>query len=127
MSNIQKIYALLQEKREHLLKKVKMQMRPHIPKDITSNELDIASSETSQNLCLMTQDRERSLLQQIEYALSRIKNKTYHLCLNCHDTIDMARLLAHPTTTLCIACKETQERKEKEFSNNSKYPLPRSA
>jgi RNA polymerase-binding protein DksA len=53
----------------------------------------------------------REILGQTERALSRIDDGTYGLCENCGKPIGKARLQAFPRATLCMACKEREERR----------------
>jgi len=56
------------------------------------------------------------LLKKIDDALSRIDNKTFGVCEECGEEIGVNRLKVRPVATLCIACKEEQEKKEKMMS-----------
>ena len=51
------------------------------------------------------------LLDQGERALGRIEAGTYGVCESCGQPIGKARLLAFPRATLCVACKQRQERR----------------
>lgn|SRR5690606_2247311 len=53
----------------------------------------------------------RDLLKQTENALLRIKDGTYGTCEGCGQPIGKARLLAYPRATLCVACKQKEERR----------------
>ena len=53
----------------------------------------------------------RDLLDQGERALGRIDAGTYGVCESCGKPIGKARLLAFPRATLCVACKQRQERR----------------
>ncbi|NEE03106.1 TraR/DksA family transcriptional regulator [Phytoactinopolyspora halotolerans] len=53
----------------------------------------------------------REMLNQTERALSRINDGTYGVCESCGNPIGKARLLAFPRATLCVACKQRQERR----------------
>jgi DnaK suppressor protein len=53
----------------------------------------------------------RELLEQTEHALARIEAGTYGVCESCGKPIGKARLLAFPRATLCVACKQRQERR----------------
>ena len=46
----------------------------------------------------------------IEAALNRVADGSYGRCIDCHDEIDLARLMAYPTCTRCQACQRIQER-----------------
>ena len=63
-----------------------------------------------------TRDRERKLIRKIEEALKRIEDGSYGFCLETGEPIGVKRLEARPETTLCIRCKEDQERMEKDYS-----------
>ena len=49
-------------------------------------------------------------LDQGERALHRIDGGTYGVCESCGQPIGKARLLAFPRATLCVTCKQRQER-----------------
>jgi DnaK suppressor protein len=71
-----------------------------------------ASSKLAQrehNLALTQNTRE--LLQQTEHALARIDAGTYGECESCGKPIGKARLQAFPRATLCVECKQKQERR----------------
>ncbi|GGV62047.1 MULTISPECIES: TraR/DksA family transcriptional regulator [Streptomyces] len=53
----------------------------------------------------------REMLVQIERALQRLDAGTYGLCENCGDAIGKARMQAFPRATLCVQCKQKQERR----------------
>nr|WP_221360284.1 TraR/DksA family transcriptional regulator [Streptomyces sp. REN17] len=53
----------------------------------------------------------REMLEQTERALERLDAGTYGLCENCGDPIGKARMQAFPRATLCVACKQKQERR----------------
>jgi DnaK suppressor protein len=54
-------------------------------------------------------------LQKIDHALEKIKEGTFGVCEQCGEPISMKRLEARLETTLCIRCKEDQERIEKAY------------
>ena len=53
----------------------------------------------------------RELLEQTEHALARIEAGTYGVCESCGRPIGKPRLLAFPRATLCVECKQRQERR----------------
>ena len=57
----------------------------------------------------MTQNA-RDLLAQNEQALARIDAGTYGVCESCGQPIGKARLQAFPRATLCVSCKQREER-----------------
>ncbi|WP_327363011.1 MULTISPECIES: TraR/DksA family transcriptional regulator [unclassified Streptomyces] len=53
----------------------------------------------------------REMLEQTERALERLDAGTYGLCENCGQPIGKARMQAFPRATLCVDCKQKQERR----------------
>jgi RNA polymerase-binding transcription factor DksA len=53
----------------------------------------------------------RDMVQQTERALERINNKSYGKCEDCGNYIGKARLQVFPRATLCMACKQKEERR----------------
>jgi RNA polymerase-binding protein DksA len=53
----------------------------------------------------------RDLLSQVERALQRLDDKTYGICESCGNPIGKARLQAFPRATLCVTCKQREERR----------------
>ena len=52
----------------------------------------------------------------LDVTLEKIDNGTFGTCDDCGEKISIKRLEARPETTLCIRCKEDQERVEKDFT-----------
>jgi DnaK suppressor protein len=65
--------------------------------------------EREQELALT--HRSRELLTQSERALARIDEGSYGTCESCGEPIGKARLQAFPRATLCVACKQREERR----------------
>ncbi len=53
----------------------------------------------------------RELLAQNERALARMADGTYGICESCGSPIGKARLQAFPRATLCVQCKQREERR----------------
>lgn len=53
----------------------------------------------------------KELLEQIERAQERIREGTYGLCESCGEPVGKMRLQAFPRATLCLSCKQKQERR----------------
>jgi RNA polymerase-binding protein DksA len=53
----------------------------------------------------------RDMLLQVERALHRIDDGTYGICERCGNPIGKARLQAFPRATLCVTCKQREERR----------------
>jgi RNA polymerase-binding protein DksA len=55
-------------------------------------------------------DRDAAELRRIDSALTRLNSGTYGDCIDCGQTIPLARLKAEPTAARCIACQELYEK-----------------
>jgi RNA polymerase-binding protein DksA len=53
----------------------------------------------------------RDMLEQTEKALARIDDGTYGVCERCGEPIGKMRLMAFPRATLCLSCKQREERR----------------
>lgn len=76
------------------------------------DEVDQASTDTEQSMRMRLRNRERLYLMKVESALRRIEEGTFGNCDTCEEPIEMKRLEARPTATLCVGCKEDEERQE---------------
>lgn len=65
--------------------------------------------EREQELALLAATKETIF--QTEYALRRIDLGTFGSCESCGNAIGKARLQAFPRATLCVACKQREERR----------------
>jgi len=72
-------------------------------------EKEAAALRAEHELAISNNTRE--LLEQTEHALDRIEAGTYGVCESCGKPIGKARLQAFPRATLCVACKQRQERR----------------
>lgn len=80
------------------------------------DEGDLAVSELSLSITLRLQERQTQLLQKIDRALGKIEEGSFGLCEQCEEPLNINRLKARPVASLCIACKEEQESKERVFA-----------
>ena len=65
--------------------------------------------EREQEISLANNSRE--MLDQSEHALERIDHGTYGICESCGNPVGKLRLQAFPRATLCMSCKQKQERR----------------
>lgn len=68
--------------------------------------------EAGRSFHIRLKDRERKLIKKIDAALGRIDDGTFGKCDACGKSIGEKRLKARPVATLCINCKEAQEKDE---------------
>jgi DnaK suppressor protein len=115
---IAKYRKLLLEEKQRILNNSKnaLQNELSLSQDDLPDETDLAASEINQNLIFKLRDRERQLLSKIDEALARMDEGTFGTCQDCEEPIEPRRLEARPVSTLCIACKEKQEHREKIYA-----------
>jgi DnaK suppressor protein len=82
------------------------------------DEMDLASTEYLHSFTFRLRGREKTFLKKINHALAKIEEGTFGVCEECEEEISMKRLEARPETTLCIKCKEAQERREKALAES---------
>lgn len=72
---------------------------------------DVGSSnfERDQEMSLAANSRE--MLEQAQLALRLLDEGTYGTCENCGKPIGKVRLQAFPRATMCVSCKQLQERR----------------
>lgn len=68
---------------------------------------EVSSDSYTEGLIINQQVAE---LQEINAALSRIKDGTYGICEMCDDVISLGRLKAKPFAKYCIVCRELVEK-----------------
>lgn len=76
------------------------------------DEIDQATTDMEQSMRMRLCNRETLYVKKVDEALRRIDEGTFGLCDSCEEDIGLKRLEARPTATLCVSCKEDQERKE---------------
>ncbi len=115
---LKKFKTLLTEKRDEIVKKAKQTLEEDMALDSNDlpDEMDLASSEYLQSFTFRLRGREKGFLDKIEKALRQIEDGTFGTCEECSEEISVKRLEARPETTLCIRCKEDQERMEKDYT-----------
>ena len=72
-------------------------------------DMGATSFERDQELTVVNNERE--MLAQIERALGRIDDGTYGVCESCGNAIGKMRVMAFPRATLCLPCKQREERR----------------
>ncbi|MFO0746123.1 MAG: TraR/DksA C4-type zinc finger protein [Myxococcota bacterium] len=89
-----------------------------------ADEVDLASAEWDVTVEHRMRGRDVALLKKITKALTLVDEGGYGECENCGNYIGYKRLLARPEATLCIECKEEQERVEKNFMKEAPIENP---
>ncbi len=111
---INQLTRLLKERRQHLLREVKLRLNEvkNSGADRLTDTADIASSLIEDEIIMSIAQGEAKEIEQIDNALKKIKKGKYGICENCGKSINKPRLMAIPFVSLCIKCKEDEERYE---------------
>ncbi|MCB0913877.1 MAG: TraR/DksA C4-type zinc finger protein [Propionibacteriaceae bacterium] len=72
-------------------------------------DMGATSFERDQELTVLNNERE--MLAQIDRALERIDDGSYGVCESCGQPIGKMRVMAFPRATLCMSCKQREERR----------------
>ena len=114
---LKRFRELLLEKKDEILRNAKRTLNEDmtLDSDDLADEMDLASSEYLQSFTFRLRGREKTFLKKIDHALAKIDDGTFGICEDCGEAIHVKRLDARPETTLCIRCKEDQERIEKAY------------
>ena len=115
--DLKRFKKILEESKKSLLLSARKTLTEEATFDTDDlpDEIDLASSEYTQSMVFRLRDREKFLLKKIDDALARIESGTFGICEICEEEISAKRLEARPVTTMCIRCKEEQEKKEKSY------------
>jgi len=76
-----------------------------------NDQADVGSTTLERDHEMSLANNARDMLDQIDRALARIENGTYGVCESCGNAIGKGRLQAFPRATLCVSCKEREERR----------------
>lgn len=116
-AQLKKFKTMLEQKRDEIIQKAKQTLNEDMALDANDlpDEMDLASSEYLQSFTFRLRGREKHFLEKIERALIKIEDGSFGNCEECGEEIAVKRLEARPETTLCIRCKEDQERQEKDY------------
>jgi RNA polymerase-binding transcription factor len=114
---LKRFHEMLVEKRRAVLERARKTLSEDMtldPNDLP-DEMDLASSEYIQSFEFRMRGREKFLLKKIDLALKKIDDGVFGVCEMCEEPIGKKRLEARPETSMCIRCKEDQERDERTF------------
>jgi len=76
---------------------------------VCPDENELASRVAEQNLNNVLYNRLCRRMEELRGAMRRLDDNDYGVCAACGATIDLLRLLAMPTVTLCVLCQEDLE------------------
>ena len=76
-----------------------------------NDQADVGSTTFERDHEMSLANNARDMLAQTERALLRIEAGTYGICESCGEPIGKMRLMAFPRATLCLSCKQREERR----------------
>jgi DnaK suppressor protein len=113
----------LKDRRHHLLKEVKLRLREFRVSGgyRLTDTVDIASNLIDEEIVMSIAQGEAREIEEIDNALKKIKKGKYGVCEDCGRKINKQRLVAIPFVSLCLKCKEAEERDEGVQSDRGGY------
>jgi len=76
-----------------------------------NDQADVGSTSLERDAEMSLAQNAREMLFQVERALMRTGDGSYGVCESCGNPIGKHRLLAFPRATLCVTCKQREERR----------------
>lgn len=76
-----------------------------------NDQADVGSTTFERDHEMTLANNAREMLAQSEHALRRIVGGTFGVCESCGEPIGKMRLMAFPRATLCLSCKQREERR----------------
>lgn len=114
--------GLLEEKRLEIMRDLGM-LEEHSTRATTSESAsgpvysdhmpELGSDSMEREKAFLFASRDGVYFTQVEDALRRIKDGTYGVCRACGKDIPLVRLEAVPTTTICVPCKEAENKERR--------------
>ncbi len=104
----------LKDRRNHLLNEIRLRLNEfkNSDSDRLTDTADIASNLIEEEIVMSMAQGEAREIAQIDNALKKIQNGKYGICECCGKGINKQRLTAIPFVSLCVKCKEEEERYE---------------
>ena len=118
---VRKFKKLFEAQRERVLNDRAIRGDFSISSDDRYDEIDHASTDIEQSMQMQLLNRESLHLKKIDDALRRINAGTFGECRECEEDIELRRLEARPTASLCVLCKEGEERRAVLFAQGRDY------
>jgi DnaK suppressor protein len=75
------------------------------------DQADVGATSFERDHELTVVNSERDKINQIDRAFARIEDGSYGVCESCGEPIGKMRLMAFPRATLCMTCKQREERR----------------
>lgn len=110
--NLKLQQSYLSKRRNQLLNEIENRLKKTRTESDTqlTDMADIATHNSQDELVMTVAAEEIKKVKQIDDALGRIDSGKYGICVNCCCEINLERLKALPFATLCVKCKEKEEK-----------------
>jgi len=76
-----------------------------------NDQADVGSTTFERDHEMSLANNARDMLAQTERAIARIEDGSYGVCESCGQPIGKMRVMAFPRATLCLSCKQREERR----------------
>lgn len=76
-----------------------------------NDQADVGSTTFERDQEISLANNAREMLAQTERAQARIEDGSYGVCESCSQPIGKMRVMAFPRATLCLSCKQREERR----------------
>ena len=111
-NEIKELRDSLNQQRQHVLKDVNRHgVMTGVGAGVIADETERAEKIADAAVEHQLGYSESKLLEKIEYALERLEDGTYGICDGCKKQINIERLKAKPSVSLCINCQTAKEQK----------------
>ena len=111
LNEIKELRGSLLEQREDVLNDVSRHAAKGIGVGVIADETERADKIAEAAVEHQLGYSEAKLLEKIEYALTRLDEGSYGICDDCGKRINIERLKAKPSVSLCIQCQGIKEEK----------------
>lgn len=104
----------VQGERERIINKLNLENPTKVSLEMNSgkDEVDSANDDIMRRSELRFATRESLYLKKLNKTIEHMESDEYGMCDECGAQISYTRLMARPTSTMCIVCKEEAERDE---------------
>ena len=110
---LKEFFNLLIQRRAKLIKEIAVEKEPFNSGEGPGDLVDMATSLLERELDFRLTAKEKNSLEEIDYALERIKDNIYGICVDTHEPIAKDRLLAVPEALRTLKAQEAYEAKFK--------------
>jgi DnaK suppressor protein len=107
------ILEALKERGKEITAEIMRLKKNVVAPERSADESDVAAANADQAVHVKIVSRLEAQLSKIRHGVQRLNSRDFGYCDQCGCEIGFQRLLARPWSTLCVACKDTEERAKK--------------